>query len=390
MNTIADYRIYPLVSPLQAVRMEAGHLAVTWGDGRLSPFHHPWLRDNCPCPDCVYAVTREQVFEIVDAPEDLRPSEAWVDEGGALTVRWADGHASRFDPGWLRAHAYDAASRAERRRARARPQCWRAGLALPVFEHDAVMEDDATLLAWLGAARDVGLTQLRGMPTEPGALARLVARFAFVRETNFGMLFDVRSKVDADSNAYTAFNLPLHTDLPTRELQPGLQFLHALVNDARGGDSSFVDGFAIAEAMREEAPDLYRLLCEVPVEFRNKDRRSDYRCIAPVIALDALGEIAEVRCANFLRGAFDVEAERMEDYYRAYRRFLAMTREPRFRFRMRLEAGRAWCFDNRRVLHARDAFDPASGARHFQGCYVDRDELLSRIRVLERQAGRSG
>ncbi|WP_176315937.1 TauD/TfdA family dioxygenase, partial [Burkholderia vietnamiensis] len=89
-------------------------------------------------------------------------------------------------------------------------------------------------------------------------------------------------------------------------------------------------------------------------------------------------------------GAFDVEAERMEDYYRAYRRFLAMTREPRFRFRMRLEAGRAWCFDNRRVLHARDAFDPASGARHFQGCYVDRDELLSRIRVLERQAGRSG
>ncbi|NIF66347.1 DUF971 domain-containing protein, partial [Burkholderia sp. Cy-647] len=119
MNTIADYRIYPLVSPLQAVRMEAGHLAVTWGDGRLSPFHHPWLRDNCPCPDCVYAVTREQVFEIVDAPEDLRPTQAWVDEGGALAVRWADGHASRFDPGWLRAHAYDAASRAERRRARA-------------------------------------------------------------------------------------------------------------------------------------------------------------------------------------------------------------------------------------------------------------------------------
>ena len=41
-------------------------------------------------------------------------------------------------------------------------------------------------------------------------------------------------------------------------------------------------------------------------------------------------------------------------------------------------------FDNRRVLHARNAFDLKAGRRHLQGCYIDRDELLSRIRVLER------
>jgi gamma-butyrobetaine dioxygenase len=35
-------------------------------------------------------------------------------------------------------------------------------------------------------------------------------------------------------------------------------------------------------------------------------------------------------------------------------------------------------------LHARTEFDPTSGARHFKGCYVDRDELLSRIHVLQR------
>jgi len=42
--------------------------------------------------------------------------------------------------------------------------------------------------------------------------------------------------------------------------------------------------------------------------------------------------------------------------------------------------------DTRRVLHGRAAFDPSTGRRHLQGCYVDRDQLLSRIRVLERQA----
>ena len=88
--------------------------------------------------------------------------------------------------------------------------------------------------------------------------------------------------------------------------------------------------------------------------------------------------------ANFLRGPFDIEPAGMQPYYRAYRRFIEMTREARFQFRQRLEAGQLWCFDNRRTLHARDAFDPKRGARHFQGCYVDRDELLSRIWVLQR------
>jgi len=383
MNAIADYRTYPLISPLLSVELAPDLIEVTWADQRRSPFHHLWLRDNCPCPECVYTITREQVFEIADVAEDLQALGADIDQG-ALLVRWDDGHESRFDPGWLRAHAYDDESRAQQQTKRPRKKRWVAGLELPVFEYQAVMEDDNVLLGWLLAVRDIGLTQVRGVPCEPGSLSTLAQRISFIRQSNFGVLFNVQSKADADSNAYTAFNLPLHTDLPTRELQPGLQFLHCLVNHAAGGDSRFVDGFAIAETLRQEDPQAYRLLCEVPVEFRNKDRRSDYRCLAPVIARDATGEVAEVRMANFLRGPFNIEPALMLPYYRAYRRFIEMTREPRFQFRQRLEAGQLWCFDNRRTLHARDAFDPASGARHFQGCYVDRDELLSRILVLQR------
>jgi len=138
------------------------------------------------------------------------------------------------------------------------------------------------------------------------------------------------------------------------------------VNDAEGGESIFVDGFAIADALRLEDPQLFEALCEIPVEFRNKDRHSNYRCLAPVIALDALGRVAEIRMANFLRGAFDTSVAQMPLLYRAYRRFIAMTREPRFRLMQRLKPGELWCFDNRRTLHARNAFDPATGARHFR------------------------
>ncbi|KQT68444.1 MULTISPECIES: gamma-butyrobetaine dioxygenase [Pseudomonas] len=387
MNTavaVADFRTYPLISALGGVQRLADRVVIEWADGRVSPFHHLWLRDNCPCDQCVYSVTREQVFESVDAAEDLQPLATRIDTDGCLRIDWQDGHLSRFDPGWLRAHAYDDESRAERLAGKPQPRLWHSDLQLPVFDYIALMNDNAALLQWLLAVRDIGLTQVRGVPTEPGSLKLIAQRISFIRESNFGVLFNVQSKADADSNAYTAFNLPLHTDLPTRELQPGLQFLHCLVNDAEGGESIFVDGFAIADALRLEDPQLFEALCEIPVEFRNKDRHSDYRCLAPVIALDALGRVAEIRMANFLRGAFDTSVAQMPLLYRAYRRLIAMTREPRFRLMQRLKPGELWCFDNRRTLHARNAFDPATGARHFQGCYVDRDELLSRILVLQR------
>ncbi|QZD70811.1 gamma-butyrobetaine dioxygenase [Pseudomonas sp. 3-2] len=381
---VADFRTYPLISALNGVQTLADRVLIEWADGRVSPFHHVWLRDNCPCPHCVYSVTREQVFEIIDAAPDLTPSALHIDTDGCLRIDWQDGHLSRFDAGWLRAHAYDDESRTERLASRPKPFLWRSDLQLPVFDYAALMNDNAALLQWLLAVRDIGLTQVRGVRTEPGSLKLIAQRISFIRESNFGVLFNVQSKADADSNAYTAFNLPLHTDLPTRELQPGLQFLHCLVNDAEGGESIFVDGFAIAEALRQEDPASFQALCEIPVEFRNKDRHSDYRCLAPIIALDALGRVAEIRMANFLRGAFDTSVEQMPLLYRAYRRFIAMTREPRFRVMQRLNPGELWCFDNRRALHARNAFDPTTGARHFQGCYIDRDELLSRILVLQR------
>ncbi|KWU51592.1 gamma-butyrobetaine dioxygenase [Pseudomonas sp. R11F] len=380
---VADFRTYPKICDLAQVQVQADQLLVQWADGRVSPFHHQWLRDNCPCPECVYSVTREQVLEIVDVDADLSATFARIDQGN-LSVEWSGGHHSRYDPGWLRAHAYDDESRAERRAAKPKPRLWDSQLQLPVFDYSAVMEDANALLQWLLALRDGGLTQIRGVPTEPGSLALVARRIAFIRESNFGVLFNVQSKADADSNAYTAFNLPLHSDLPTRELQPGLQLLHCLVNDANGGESIFVDGFAIASALRQEDPEAFQALCEIPVEFRNKDRHSDYRRLAPIIALDAMGDVAEIRMANFLRGPFETSVARMPLLYRAYRRFIGMTREARFRLVKRLNPGELWCFDNRRTLHARNAFDPGSGARHFQGCYIDRDELLSRILVLQR------
>ncbi|WJF91492.1 TauD/TfdA family dioxygenase [Paraburkholderia bonniea] len=385
---IEDWRAFTTHVSLDDAVIAQDAVTLTWSDRRVSLFHFAWLRDNCACSQCVHPLTREQVFEIADMPDDLRIQAASIDHNGALNTQWTDGHRSVYGPGWLRAHAYDETSRAERRGGdQVQPWCSEYGAALTAFDWHEIRHDDTALLAWLVALRRTGLTLLRGVPSTPDTVAEVAQRISFIRESNFGVLFDVVSKPTPDSNAYTSINLPPHTDLPTRELQPGLQFLHCLINEASGGDSIFIDGFALAAHLRQHEPEVFATLTSVPFEFWNKSATSDYRASAPVIALDGAGEVSEVRHANFLRGPVSARSELMPEIYHAYRRFIQLGRDPRFRVQRRLAAGEMWAFDNRRVLHARTEFDPQTGARHLQGCYIDRDELLSRIRVLERAVG---
>jgi len=76
-------------------------------------------------------------------------------------------------------------------------------------------------------------------------------------------------------------------DLPWFETPPGYQFLHCLINSAEGGQSSAVDGFAVADYLRKNEKEIFETLVKVPLKFRDKDytqklHRSFY---APAISL---------------------------------------------------------------------------------------------------------
>jgi gamma-butyrobetaine dioxygenase len=57
--------------------------------------------------------------------------------------------------------------------------------------------------------------------------------------------------------------------------------------------------------------------------------------------------------------------------------------DARFELTFRLGPGDIMCFDNRRILHGRKAFS-GSGKRHLQGIYIDRDEIQSTARAVNR------
>jgi gamma-butyrobetaine dioxygenase len=71
----------------------------------------------------------------------------------------------------------------------------------------------------------------------------------------------------------------------------------------------------------------------------------------------------------------------MEAYYRALRQFAEIIEQPDMAVEFRLKPGELFIVDNTRVLHARRPF-AGSGSRWLQGCYADKDGLLSTLAVL--------
>ena len=100
--------------------------------------------------------------------------------------------------------------------------------------------------------------------------------------------------------------------------------------------------------------------------------------------LDAAGEIFQIRNTGFLRAEPAMAEDRVEEAYRAVRLYSRLSMDDRFICRTPFRPGDLVIFDNRRILHGRDSFDPQSGVRKLEGLYMDTDELYSRLRVLER------
>ncbi|MGI9302141.1 MAG: TauD/TfdA family dioxygenase [Gammaproteobacteria bacterium] len=365
---------------------EQGTVQLIWRDGHSSRFHLSWLRDNCACPLCCHPDTFERMTNPLSVPDNITALMVSVDNVGRLVIIWDDSHRSVFEPGWLYTHCYSDEKRASRQRA-PRLIHWGSELpsCIPGFLYDDVMSNNQTLLEWLLALHTVGIALLREVPGEDRTVMRAAQRISYVRRTNFGSTFDVRPKRQPNSNAYTSLWMPLHTDLPQYELQAGYQFFHCLENSVEGGESLLVDGFKLADALRRDDPQAFEMLSRWPIHFHFRDQDSDLSHRGTVITLDANQEVTAIRFSPALAAPLDVPFALMPSMRRAYHKFYAMTHDPQLQARMRLQPGDMLVNDNYRVLHARSGFDPSSGERHLQGCYVDKSELMSRIRVLRRE-----
>ena len=251
----------------------------------------------------------------------------------------------------------------------------------PVYDYPAFHRDDDTRRRALRQLAARGFVRLRGAP---GEIETLVKAFGCVRETNYGRLFDVRTKRDVTNLADTALALAPHTDNPYRLAPPEIQVLHCLSAAGHGGQSLLVDGLAVIAALKARAPSDYHLLCNTPVRFAWSDGETFLEATAPVFAVNADGRLERLRYNPRSMQQVCTDEETVRAAWRgAWDRLGALFEAPAFAVTFDMAAGDMVLMDNRRVLHGRTAFETSGEVvRHLQGGYADMDGVYSTLRRL--------
>jgi gamma-butyrobetaine dioxygenase len=241
-------------------------------EGQLLRFPAVWLRDNCPCPDCVAPGTTQKRKNITAMPNGVAITR--TDHGGdSVTVTFVpDQHRSEFSRSWLAAHAPDGNGDVDERAEDAKKLWLAADLdpavgQFPEVNWSRYLDQSAERIGALAAVLRLGFVLLRGVPPEPARVLEVASSFGFVRETNYGRLFDVRVEPAPGNLAFTSQAITPHTDNPYRDPVPTVQLLHCLRAAGQGGDTGLVDGFAAAAALQTANPQSFGTLAGTAAPF---------------------------------------------------------------------------------------------------------------------------
>lgn len=366
-------------------------LTISWPEETLR-FHAMWLRDNAPDAQTRSATNGQRLITLLDIPHETRIAAADI-TGHHLRVTFTpEDKTVEFSLPWLRENAYDRSGPTAIGWTDGSIETWQGGMNVDAVTADfrQVSSDRNALANWLGSVARFGFGKLFNGPVADRALFQVVDLFGFVRETNYGRHFEVRTEVNPTNLAFTGLGLQAHTDNPYRDPSPTLQVLYCLESSAAGGENMVVDGFRVAQRLRDENTDWFDVLSSHCARFEYAGEDGVVlRSRRPIIEVAPDGELVAIRFNNRSTAAItDVPFEKMDTYYAAYRRMSEIIDDEAMEVTFRLAPGECFIVDNTRVLHARKAYS-GTGTRWLQGCYADKDGLRSKLAAMRAEAAQA-
>ncbi|XP_058453205.1 gamma-butyrobetaine dioxygenase-like [Malaya genurostris] len=353
-----------------------------------------WLRDNCQCSNCFHSGSYSRIlnWEQFDV-EAVAIRKCTVPEGGnRLEVVWNDDHRSVFGSEWLVERNFTAENSEHylNKWYRPKPKLWSRkefGDILTTFEFDDVINSDEALQGWIETLIKYGIVMIKNAPLTELECRRLANRIGFIRKTHYGEEFIVKAKEGTSNVAYLSTPLQMHTDLPYYDYKPGCNLLHCLVqSQSQGGQNLISDAFFVADLIRREHPEEFKLLSETLVNWTDvgEDEGGQFHSIyrAPVICIGRNGSLERINHSVPQRDSFfNVSLASVEPWYRAMALFVRLIHREAVEFKT--APGDILTFSNVRMVHGRTGYtDTDVNTRHIVGAYLDWDEIYSKLRVL--------
>ncbi|ODQ65725.1 Clavaminate synthase-like protein, partial [Nadsonia fulvescens var. elongata DSM 6958] len=382
----------------------------------FTPF---FLRDSCRESSHVNPISSQKLFSSgelgIPANQDIVTVEKCEiiqnsSDMDTLKVFWRDGHVSQYPENFLR--RYSTVDNIKSARYGYQPfSLWnKTSISEELSPKSLIVSYDEYMNTSLGLYRTLkglhshGLVFLRNIPHQPintnhisGVeslpvdniiVERIAERIGYIKETFYGTSWDVKSIPNAKNIAYTSSFLPLHMDLLYYESPPGLQYLHVIENQAKGGESIFVDSFAAVKEVERVDKVAFEALKRVPVTYQYDNDGEYYYQSRPMVIMQRDQKVIEaVNYSPPFQGPFEchTDTEGFKDFQRGLAIFESFIEDPKNQVLLKMEENSCVIFQNRRVLHSRNEFDQMSGKRWFRGTYNDIDTFWSRLRVMARE-----
>ena len=75
-------------------KKDPSRIEIDWADGSQTVYRAAELRRLCPCANCVNEVTGERMLDPTTIPDDLEQRDIRMVGNYAISVQFADGHAT--------------------------------------------------------------------------------------------------------------------------------------------------------------------------------------------------------------------------------------------------------------------------------------------------------
>ncbi|KAH9490705.1 hypothetical protein Btru_032832 [Bulinus truncatus] len=346
-----------------------------------------WLRDHCTSKKFYNHRTEQKIPQRNLSVLDLTPENIfYTDNQNAISVTWKDGHVSTYDLEWLTDNFYPGKLISPSKRT-----YWNKEIissdGLPVVSYEEHVNTESGLKSSLANLVKYGFTVVDGTPVSQEATQTVAERISFILKTVFGEMWAFTADASRSDTAYTTQNLGAHTDNSYLSVPAGIQVFHCLQHDGTGGETLLVDGFNALDVLKKTDRAAFNILATLAVPHQYKERASanipgnHLHSVSPVAAVHPTsGEYICLRFNPYDRAPLNtVSPEDMAAFYEAYEKLSEIISSQQNELWFKLNKGSVLLVDNWRVLHGRAAFD---GNRFICGCYLPRDEWISKARMV--------
>ncbi len=369
---------------LDTISVSRGGVNVSWDNGVQHFFSAFWLRDHCDDPASQDPNTRQRLVDTFAIAPDITVSNAVLDnQSRCIELHWNDDTRNTISVAQLQRAVFS-----ERESSASEHHYWSAARvleSLPEIPYNDVLASEQGTLQWLELIERYGFALLSDTDASEQGTKALGERISPAQRTIFGAYWPLSADLsEHEDSAYTTQTLLPHTDGTYYHNAAGLQMFNCLEFDGTGGESVLVDGFAIANEMKEQCPEHFDTLCSVSVPGQYLEPGVHLYAERPVIRLNSRGELQQVSFNNYDRAPMHRNEDALDAFYQAYAEFNRRSIDQANWLKIPLRTGMALIFDNWRCMHGRMGY---SGTRTFYGCYHNRADYESRLRTLRQTSG---